>query len=94
MAVKETAVEKRVVLITYGDMVQAEGEAPLRTLAQFVDRHLQGVVDAPLVGTEIILHGISDLCQESLLLRIHFDDNIEHTSTREQYGDTIRLVPP
>jgi sucrose phosphorylase len=32
------------ILITYGDMVQAEGEAPLWTLASFVDRHLRDVV--------------------------------------------------
>jgi sucrose phosphorylase len=38
--------EKRTVLITYGDMVQREGERPLVTLKQFADRHLCDVIDS------------------------------------------------
>ena len=37
--------EKRTVLITYGDMVQREGERPLTTLKHFADRHLCDVID-------------------------------------------------
>ena len=33
------------VLITYGDSIEAPGEAPLRTLKAFVDERLQGVVN-------------------------------------------------
>ena len=36
--------ERDSILITYGDMVQAEGAAPLHTLAHFLDRQLEGVV--------------------------------------------------
>jgi len=36
--------EKDVVLITYGDTVKEEGEAPLRTLRKFCTRHLKGAV--------------------------------------------------
>lgn len=36
--------ERDSILITYGDMVRAEGEAPLRTLARFVDHYLKDVV--------------------------------------------------
>lgn len=36
--------ERDALLITYGDQVRAEGEAPLRTLADFCARHLAGVV--------------------------------------------------
>ncbi|MCO5183393.1 MAG: sugar phosphorylase [Anaerolineae bacterium] len=36
--------ERDAVLITYGDMVQAEGQAPLATLAAFAQRTLSGVV--------------------------------------------------
>ena len=32
------------VLITYGDMVHAEGERPLHTLAEFLHKHLHGIV--------------------------------------------------
>ncbi len=35
---------KDAILITYGDMVQHEGEKPLRTLATFLRRHLREVV--------------------------------------------------
>lgn len=38
--------EKLAILITYGDQVQAPGEAPLRTLADFCKKHLAGVVPA------------------------------------------------
>ncbi|UCG24862.1 MAG: sugar phosphorylase [Chloroflexota bacterium] len=34
------------ILITYGDMVREEGEAPLRSLARFLDRRLKDVVGA------------------------------------------------
>lgn len=33
------------VLITYGDMVQHEGEPPLQVLKRFADRHLSGAID-------------------------------------------------
>lgn len=33
------------VLITYGDMVQSEDEAPLRVLKRFVDQHLGGAIN-------------------------------------------------
>ena len=36
--------EKDVVLITYGDSMQREGEPPLQTLADFCRRHLHGIV--------------------------------------------------
>lgn len=36
--------EREAVLITYGDQVQAPGQAPLQTLADFCRRHLAGVV--------------------------------------------------
>ncbi len=36
--------ESDAVLITYGDMVQRPGEAPLRTLGGFLENHLSGVV--------------------------------------------------
>ncbi len=36
--------ERDAILITYGDMVQQSGEAPLQTLATFVDNHLKGVL--------------------------------------------------
>jgi len=36
--------EQDAILITYGDMVQQSGEAPLRTLATFVENHLKGVL--------------------------------------------------
>ena len=38
--------ERDSILITYGDMVWAEGEAPLHTLARLLDRHLKDVVRA------------------------------------------------
>ncbi len=37
--------EKTAVLITYGDMVQNEGEPPLQVLKRFVDRHLAGSIN-------------------------------------------------
>lgn len=37
--------ERRVVLITYADMVQREGERPLRTLTEFAERHLRESID-------------------------------------------------
>ncbi len=37
--------EKRVVLITYADTVQREGESPLVTLAKFAERHLLESID-------------------------------------------------
>ena len=37
--------EQDVVLITYGDMVQEEGEPPLRTLAHFLEAHVADVVN-------------------------------------------------
>jgi len=37
--------EKTTVLITYGDMVQNEHEAPLRVLKRFADQHLAGAID-------------------------------------------------
>lgn len=36
--------ERDVVLITYGDMVQTTGQAPLQTLADFLTRHLRGTI--------------------------------------------------
>jgi sucrose phosphorylase len=36
--------EREALLITYGDQVRAPDEMPLRTLAEFCDRHLAGVV--------------------------------------------------
>jgi sucrose phosphorylase len=36
--------QRDAVLITYGDMVQAERERPLQTLAQFLHKHLNGIV--------------------------------------------------
>lgn len=36
--------EKRTVLITYGDMVQRDGEHPLHVLKEFADRRLGGVI--------------------------------------------------
>jgi sucrose phosphorylase len=36
--------EQDAILITYGDMVQATGETPLQTLADFLERHLRGRV--------------------------------------------------
>lgn len=41
-----------VLLITYGDMVQAAGQAPLRTLAEFCEARLTGVVS----GIHILPH--------------------------------------
>lgn len=38
--------EKDAILITYGDMVQAPGERPLATLADFLTHHLAGLVNA------------------------------------------------
>jgi len=38
--------ERDVVLITYGDMVQEEGEPPLRTLAHFLETHVADVVNS------------------------------------------------
>jgi sucrose phosphorylase len=38
--------EKDVVLITYGDSLQGEGQRPLRTLQAFADLYLRGVVSA------------------------------------------------
>ncbi|HSG18950.1 MAG TPA: sugar phosphorylase [Anaerolineae bacterium] len=38
--------ERDSILITYGDMVRAEGQAPVRTLARFLDRRLKDVVSA------------------------------------------------
>ncbi len=37
--------EKDAILITYGDMVRADGERPLTTLADFVQQQLRGVVN-------------------------------------------------
>lgn len=37
--------EKTAVLITYGDMVQNEGEEPLRVLKRFAEKHLAGALD-------------------------------------------------
>ena len=37
--------ETTAVLITYGDMVQSEGEAPLAVLKRFADQHLSGAID-------------------------------------------------
>ena len=34
------------ILITYGDMLRAEGERPLQTLATFTKEYLQGVVNS------------------------------------------------
>jgi len=36
--------ERDCLLITYGDQVREPGAAPLRTLAEFADRHLSGVI--------------------------------------------------
>src|SRR5512140_108785 len=36
--------QRDTILITYADQVQAPGEPPLRTLADFCDEHLQGLV--------------------------------------------------
>ncbi len=36
--------EKKVMLITYGDMVKKEGEAPLKTLHKFAKEHFNGMV--------------------------------------------------
>lgn len=38
--------ERDVILITYGDMVQEEGEPPLRTLARFLEAHVADVVNS------------------------------------------------
>lgn len=38
--------EKDAVLITYGDMVQCDGELPLRTLKSFCDRRLRGAINS------------------------------------------------
>ncbi len=38
--------ERDAVLITYGDMAQAEGEAPLHTLAGFLQTHVSGLISA------------------------------------------------
>jgi len=38
--------QKDVVLITYGDQVNRDHEASLQTLSEFMDRHLQGVVNS------------------------------------------------
>ena len=37
--------ERSAILITYGDMVQNDGEAPLQVLKRFADRHLAGAID-------------------------------------------------
>lgn len=37
--------EQDVVLITYGDMVQEDGEPPLRTLARFLEAHVADVIN-------------------------------------------------
>ncbi|HEX9075812.1 MAG TPA: alpha-amylase family glycosyl hydrolase, partial [Anaerolineae bacterium] len=36
--------QRDAILITYGDQVRSQDEAPLRTLGQFAERHLRGVV--------------------------------------------------
>ncbi len=44
LAATDRISEKDSILITYGDMVQDEGKAPLQTLANFLDRHLKDVI--------------------------------------------------
>jgi glycosidase len=41
---RRTPTERDVILITYGDQVRRPGEPPLRTLAAFLEDHLEGVV--------------------------------------------------
>lgn len=38
--------EKDTILITYGDQIQRQGEAPLETLKHFLDKYLKGVVNS------------------------------------------------
>lgn len=38
--------EKDTILITYGDQVQCQNEAPLETLKKFLDNHLKGVINS------------------------------------------------
>ena len=38
--------EREAILITYGDQINESGRPPLRTLADFAERHLQGVISA------------------------------------------------
>jgi sucrose phosphorylase len=47
--------ERDSILITYGDQVQTPGEPPLRTLADFCERHLAGT---PSTGSGCCLSGI------------------------------------
>ena len=42
----ERVSEKDAILITYGDMVQAEGERPLQTLADLLEVHVAGLVSS------------------------------------------------
>lgn len=37
--------EKTITLITYGDSIQTSGEAPLKTLHNFLNKHVKGVID-------------------------------------------------
>ena len=45
-AVREAGGEGDAILITYGDQIRAPGEAPLRTLADFAQRHLSSLISA------------------------------------------------
>ncbi len=40
----ERLTEKDVILITYGDQVAEQGQAPLRTLAEVLERHVRGII--------------------------------------------------
>ena len=42
----ERVSEKDAILITYGDMVQAEGERPLQTLANFLETYVSGFISS------------------------------------------------
>ena len=42
---RQLLTQRDAILITYGDQFQTPGQPHLRTLAQFLDRHLQGVMD-------------------------------------------------
>jgi sucrose phosphorylase len=44
--------ERDALLITYGDVLRAEGQTPLRTLAEFFDMHLTGIVS----GVHLLPH--------------------------------------